>query len=666
MPRSFSLTNKTAMVFHTMWLTLFSCYTHASYTHFRVTETFNDREELQASLNDFDARERDLNAVLFTKSKEWLIVSGTEIDKSTNFPSSMSSAIQTKLNAGRRVVAGDCNENNACAVIYDNWTSTTHGTMPSCVASFLTKYKTNGWEIKDIEVTAESCVFLGTDREATYSSDLDPELKSAIYDRHASGRDIESLAIGFDQEWALVAGHNPMYSGVTERFADRLNEQAHGSDYKADMIALGPNGTYLWYSGHQQSQSTASEIGVIEYGMSSGNSIWQRMESLGIPGVSIAIIRNTLAGPEVSFARGYGRRRADADLAILAKTPFALASLSKYLGALTIVDQLEADSGITRTSNLFAANLLPTNGQLHTWRTTGQNVNSDFAQSLPDTIRSNNLRAQLTNTITLDRLMVHTANIVSELDGSSMVEQPQWANNNQRVTSDWLFGRSCRNGCATFANSVWQVDRANLTYDYDSANYLVAQGYLEDRTGVDVHTNLQNRLFTPVGMTASSSRINLSSELQKQVAWRHDGSVPQANMKNSAWPLAGGIWSSSEDYANAMIVALNEGVAANGTRILNAVSVDDFILNNPPGQSTARGWGVDFDGLTAAEGTFETFAHTGGNDGARAIMCGNPSLNQGIVVLVNSDSENARTLIDEITNAYLTKVNWNSESLCSM
>ena len=666
MSRLFSLKYKKAVVMNTIWLGLFSCYTQASYTHFRVTETFNDREELQNSLDDFDARERDLDAVLFTKSKEWLIVSGTEIDRSTNFPAGMANTIQLRLNSGRRVVAGDCHDDNACAVIYDNWTATTHGTLPSCVSSILTKYKINGWDIKDIEVTAASCVFLGTDREATYSSNLDPELKSAIYDRRASGRDIESLAIGFNQEWALVAGHNPMYSGVTERFADRLNEQAHNSDYKADMIALGPNGTYLWYSGHKESKSTASEIGVIEYGLASGDTIWQRMESLDIPGVSVAIIKNTVEGPEVSIARGYGRRRADGDLAILAKTPFALASLSKYLGALTVVDQLEADAGMTRTTNLFTADILPNNGQLHTWRNTGHNADSGFAQSLPATIRGNNVRAQLTNTITLDRLMVHTANIVSELDGSSIVEQPQWANNNQRATSDWLFGRSCRNGCASFSNSVWQVDRANLTFDYDSGNYLVVQGYLEDRTGVDVHTNLQNRLFTPVGMANTSSRINLSSDLQQQVAWCHDGNVPQANMGNSAWPLAGGIWSSSEDYANAMIVALNQGVAANGTRILNAASVNNFILNNPPGQTTARGWGVDFDGLTAAEGTFETFAHSGGSNGTRALMCGNPSLNQGIVILVNSDSADARTLIDEIATAYLSKVNWNSEGLCSM
>lgn len=658
---------KNALFISTALALFNSSYANANYAHFMNISDFKNKTELKLAIENFDSNQVPINASLFTPGGEWMLISGKTTVRSEGFSNTFARSITASLQVGKRVVAGDCSEKNACVVVYSDWSSSVlnEGNVPDCFSDLITRYRDNAWRLKDVEITADSCVVLAEDGEARYSTNLDAELRNAIFDRRASGRSIDSLTIGFKKEWALVSDHNPMYSGIPQGFINVLNDRARNSTFSADMIALGSDDNYLWYSGHTDSTSTTSKIGAIEYDLLNGDSIWKRMNALKIPGVSVALIENTANGPEVVTARGYGLRRADDDLPILARTPFALASLSKYLGALTVADQVESDAGVTQTTNLFTANVLPANGQLQIWKKAGENADSDFAKNLPNTIGGNNLRATLKN-ITLDRLMVHTSGIVGELGGSSMVEQPEWADNNSQPTSTWLFGRSCRDGCAKYANSVWQVDTANLNFDYHSANYLVAQGYLEDRTGQDVHTNLKNRLFDRVDMPDSSSRIELNNARQKEVAWRHDGNTPQAPMKNSAWPLGGGIFSSSVDYANAMIVIMNQGVAANGTRILSANSVNDLFLNRPVGQTVSRAWGIDFGSNVAsiAEGTNEPFSHGGLNDGTRTLMCGNPTKNQGIVILVNSDSDEAKTLINEIADAYLAKVDWDSEAVC--
>jgi CubicO group peptidase (beta-lactamase class C family) len=641
----------------------------AAYDNYRVTSNFQDRDAFLASIDDFDARERDLNAVLVTPTGQWMVISGAEIDRSSAFSSAMASSIQTKLNAGRRVVAGDCSESDACVVVYDDWSTTTRNTVPSCVASIVGDYEDEGWVIRDIEITDNACLILGTGNLATYSTSLDPELQRAVYDRRASGRSIDSVTVGFNQEWALVAGHNPMYSGIPDRLVTRLQTQAKDTERKADTLVLGVNGDYLWYSGHNDSTSTASQIGAIEYdlGPSQTTNIWTRMEELGVTGASVALITNTSEGPAVSTARGYGNRRADADLPILARTPFSLASLSKYLGAVVVADQIEGDSQVSRNTNLLTTAALPASGALKTWVSVGQDGTSAFRESLPATMGGGSPVATLSS-FTLNTLMTHTARIVSEDDGSSLVRKGLWSANNSRATVDWLYGRQCSSAsCSTYGNSVWQINTPALTYDYDSANYLVAQAYIEDRTGVSAHTNLTNRLFTPVGMPDSSSRINLGTALQSEIAWKHStAGTPDADMANSAWVFGGGTFASSVDYANAMIVALNQGLAANGTRVLEAATVNDLFLAEPSGNPVRRGWGVDFDRSVSSigEGTDEAFRHGGSQGGTRTAMCGNPTDNEGIVVLVNLGGDNAQQLIDEILAAYVKRVSWKAGSDC--
>jgi len=167
-------------------------------------------------------------------------------------------------------------------------------------------------------------------------------------------------------------------------------------------------------------------------------------------------------------------------------------------------------------------------------------------------------------------------------------------------------------------------------------------------------------------MPDTFSRIALSTTQQTEIAWKHSGSTPQTFLLNSAWPLAGGIWSSAQDYANAMIVALNTGSAANGAQILTATTNRNRILRSPTGSGMTRGWGVDFEGVTSVEeGTNRPFWHNGSSSGARTHMCANPTTNQGIVILVNSDAAGANTLINEILAAYLARMSWASGFDCS-
>jgi len=628
---------------------------------------------VQEALTHFTSWDVPIHAMLWRPDGQWMMISYTAWFRSDGFVAP--DALFQAMAAGKSVVAGDCNESGGCAVVLNDWQVLTWGSnVPACAKGNVDAAKAAGAAVTDIEITNSKCMVLGTGGYALYSTSFESDLQKAVFDRRASGRTIDALTIGFDEKWSLVAGHNPMYNGpATPGYSlnSLLNQRASGTnDGKPSQIALGPNGDWIYYTQGLESPNPTPQIEAIEYalGPTGNTNIWKRMVDLNVTGVSIALVNHNAATGRaaVSLARGYGRRRNDTGLPVLARTPFALASLSKYLGALAIADFQETDTVVARTTDL-RNNPMPT-GSLRTWVTTGNDTNSAFRKSLPSTIRSNSI-ANTMQSFSLDTLMNHTSRIVSERDGSSGVRQALWSANNDRPTTEWLYGRRCVAGsCVDYENSSWQVSTPALTADYDSANYLVLQAYLEDRTGTNAHANLQTRVFNPIGMPDSSSRIDMSAAEQLDIAWKHSlAGTPDADMVNSAWVFGGGVRASAVDYGNAMTVLLNQGLAANGTRVLNAATVDNFFLRAPTGSTLNRAWGVAFDRNVTdiREGTDEAFMHGGSFSGTSTWMCGNPTDNQGLVVLMNSNDSGTDQLLKEIQAAYISQVTWRAGSDCA-
>lgn len=635
----------------------------------------------RSTLRDLDrAADRDLDAVLITPKGDWLVVAGRVAAHSAGFAPGLLFDVKERLARNRRVSAGDCNELGSCVIVFDDGSASQSAPahVPACFAKMLADHEKSHGAISDVEITGTSCVFLDTKGGATWSVALERELARALEDRKQAGRAIESLAIGFQHEWALVAGHDPMYVRAPPGLRGVLESRSRGT-HVAQTIALGPGSDYLWYAarrletrGPATGAGAAARLHAVEWelGEDRKTNLWQRMDQLGVTGVSVALIENGSSGPVVDVARGYGRRRADKDAPVLARTPFALASMSKMLGAIATASQLEDERGprsIDAGTDLIYTPNMSSKGTLRRWQAIGENERSAFRQALPGDLGGDDPLAKLHIGITLDCLMVHRCRMASARDGSSTVRRGLWAANDARPTLDWLLGRQCTDDtCEPFGNPVWQVATDPGNFDYDSADYLLVQAYVEDRTGRSAHANLEERVFKPAGMVDSQSHIAIGAQFLEDAAWRHTNpGETDADMESSAWPFAGGVWSSSVDYAHAMIVLLDEGRAAGGTRVLKKESVRDHLLTAPKMFPHHWAWGVELDGGTSAgESTDRAFFHGGVQDGAQTYMCGNPTKNEGIVVLTNLGGEDARTLTDEIVAAYLSKAGWKSSLDC--
>lgn len=117
---------------------------------------------------------------------------------------------------------------------------------------------------------------------------------------------------------------------------------------------------------------------------------------------------------------------------------------------------------------------------------------------------------------------------------------------------------------------------------------------------------------------------------------------------------AGSHWSTAEDMANYVIMQLNNGVAADGTRV---VSEDNLLVTRQPqvavsaNASYGLGWFVgDYKGLTLIE-------HGGNTFGFTSDIAFVPQANLGVVILTNAQGTNAFStsirsrLIDLVYNA---------------
>lgn len=640
------------IVFNTLALA-FVGITADSYAavHWRVTSNFKDQTQFQSAINSLHDANRAIDGLAITLSGDWLMVAAADVWASGTFNSSLRNAVTGYVAAGHRVKGADCSENGACIVIYENWGVHRVGAIPQNLLDKITEYQANGWQVRDVDVTASGYVLLGPGNVASYAG-VDSDLNAALHDRHASKRQVQQVEVGFSGEWAVLADQNPMYENVHQTIVDRLIAIGK-SNRRIDQFLIGVGGNYVAYSLNTFAPSASAAINSIEFGLGSGGTtnLWTRMEELNVPGASISIIEPGSSHPQVALSRGYGRKKSNEQKPVLATTSFKLASLSKYLGAIAVLDQLEHDPNTALDDDIRT---ICNSCQLDTWQTTGEGSSGDDYG-----IPGNDLGAG----ITLRRLLSHTAGINNN---STRLLQSSWATGSSRTSADWLLGMNCTgSACDPFAGAyTWRTLPIGV-YEYSNGGYLIAQTYLEDQDGDTIDDIMQARVFAPIGMPNSSARLNLSSSFLSNTAWQHSATGPQSSLAQSVARPAGGVWSSSADYAEAMIVALNQGRNSAGFQVLNAATAAAMLTDQVSDSGTAYGFGINMD-TTVTETNDQDFFHNGSNgDRTYTYMCGNPTRNQGIVVLLNTESDNARQFTSEVITAYRNAVGWPSALTCN-
>lgn len=331
-----------------------------------------------------------------------------------------------------------------------------------------------------------------------------------------------------------------------------------------------------------------------------GWSLQERMATLHIPGVAIAILRDG----KVTQARGYGVLQAGNGTRVDADTLFNVGSLSKMVAAATSL-QLVADGSIDLDRDV--------NSYLETWRIPAAPGIDDPA-------------------VTLRMLLSHTS-------GLSVHGFPDFAPDAPVPTM-----LQSLNGEAPARNAPIRLQRApGLLGDYSGGGTTVAQLLIEDVAGKPLEAVAREQVFGPVGMPRSTYASPLPVTTSN-VAKAHDETgTPVALPRGwETFPqeAAAGLWTSA-----------NELGAFAGELIRSYQGRSDFLprrLAIAMMTEVAPSWhglGPRLDGA----GDARVFHHGGSNDSYNAWIEGYLETGDGFVILTNG--ANGWQLRSEVRNA---------------
>lgn len=597
-----------------------------AHSQLRATGSFASRSLLQSTLNSLTNSGTDIDEMATSASGQWVIVAGGTLYSSSGAPSGLRSRIQQFINAGRTVDAVIMGPSGSWAVAaQDLWARSSNLPNLSAIQNWYNKQRSAGRRVTEMTLTPQGGFVLiaGTRYKMKNAGN---GLAEAIRDRNRSRRRITSISVGADGRWLVLATQALASRGLNSTTMNRIRSWQRSGN-SLDHVVLGVGNDHVLYS-HQSNVASAQSatLDAIEYQLGTGGntSVWQRMQDLNIPGLSIAIIRNG----QLQEARGYGLLdAADRDRWVTARSPFAVASLAKYVTSLGLARVI--DSGDLNW--LDDASTL-TGPRLSLWR---------FIQSQQG-------QSALPAGMTMARMMRHEAGMSDGWGGYDS------RNATPKTTLQVLTDTPCSGVPCTLSGTVWH-DPANgmptvRTLQYANTHYEVIRAAMEDARADDFADIMADEVFGPLGMEDSSYVQPLPSDLHDRAALGHDiNGVSQLSRPTYQWTASGGLYSTPRDYARAMLV-LMDVANANATGYLSAAQTN--VLRT----DVTRYAGEAFRSaaqMTAspADGPNTAFCHGGWlPDLAFSHMYGSPATGDGIVVFTNAEGGNA--IRAEIRNAF--------------
>jgi CubicO group peptidase (beta-lactamase class C family) len=334
-------------------------------------------------------------------------------------------------------------------------------------------------------------------------------------------------------------------------------------------------------------------------------SLAERMASLKVPGVSVAVID----GGRVAWSRGFGVTL-EGGAPVTPATLFQAASISKpvaAMAALRLVQEgtLDLDADVNRS--------------LKTWK-----------------VPANELTEQ--KKVTVRGLLSHTAgltihgfpgyaagaavpSVVQVLDG----EKPA---NTQPVRVDIVPGSRHR---------------------YSGGGYTVLQQLLADVTGEAFPELMQRLVLGPIGMSRSTYQQPLPAARRGEAAQPHDGSGKPIPGGPHTYPemAAAGLWTTPEDLAR-FAIELQRALAGDPKRVLSPATAQAMLT--PPLGSYALGLGIDGSGETLR------FAHGGSNAGFQCFLVAYANTGRGAVIMTSGQRGGA--LAQELVRAIAREYGW--------
>jgi CubicO group peptidase (beta-lactamase class C family) len=335
--------------------------------------------------------------------------------------------------------------------------------------------------------------------------------------------------------------------------------------------------------------------------------IEQRMQELGIPGVSIAVIDRG----KIAWTRAYGMRDTVEKAPVTVDTLFQAGSISKpvaALGALRLVKEgaLSLDGDV--------------NAKLKTWRVPENEFTKDAK-------------------VTLRRLVSHTA-------GLTVHGFPGYA-----VGSDVpnvvqvLDGQPPANTDAVRVNV-----KPGSVYRYSGGGYTVMQLLMADASNQSFESFTQSKVLNVLGMRSSTFSQSPSPALAARRASAHRPGGERIPGKHHIYPemAAAGLWTTSSDLAR-YVLFVQSALRGETGELLTPTLAKELVTRQNPGQ---HGLGPQIEEV----GQFGRFGHGGVDEGFEAEMVGYIASGRGLVIMANANL--AGMLFDEIKASVARAYEW--------
>lgn len=357
-----------------------------------------------------------------------------------------------------------------------------------------------------------------------------------------------------------------------------------------------------------------AEIEAVENGLRNpvsfeGDPFWtieERMNHYGVPGVSIAVIKDF----KVHWSKTYGIVDRDTKKPVVEHTLFQAGSISKPVAAMAMLRQVQEGKLELETE---------VNAYLKSWK-------------LP------NNEHQETEKVTLGRIASHTA-------GLTIHGFPGYARTDKVPSIVQVLDAAGPTNTGKIRVDMTPGSR----YRYSGGGYCIMQLLLEDVSGMSFPDLTKQTVLDPLGMTHSSYAQPLPDSWQANTA---TGYLPDGSKVEGQWHIypemaAAGLWTTASDLAQAFI-ELQKGMAGDETKVLKPEMAQQMLTP----------YFEDFVGLGMFLDNQEDewyFSHGGWDEGFSSEAIAHKTRGYGVVVLTNS---NHPPFISELIRSVAATYQW--------
>jgi CubicO group peptidase (beta-lactamase class C family) len=344
---------------------------------------------------------------------------------------------------------------------------------------------------------------------------------------------------------------------------------------------------------------------VMADGELAGPTLAERMATLRVPGVSIAVIRDG----QIEWARGFGvTTTGGGGTAITPNTLFQAASISKPVSALAVLRLVESGK-VDLDTNV--------NQYLKTWKL----AENEFTANAKVTLRG---------------LLSHTA-------GITVHGFPGYAPNGTAATvRQILDGQPPANTARIFVDTT-----PGTLWRYSGGGYVVAQQLVEDVTGQPFAQLMRDSVLLPIGMTRSTFEQPLPAARLGEVAAPHRVQGQPLPEGPHTYPemAPAGLWTTPSDLA-LFAIEIQKAVAGKST-VLSADRARQMLT--PVKNNYGLGPG------TGGKADRPYFTHGGSNAGYQSLLV---AYNNGDGAVVMTNGDNGGQLAAELIRTIAFEYKW--------